>query len=68
MPRKRARSSSASGRESDDEEVVIPTRDAEYYDEEGDCVVRIENVLFKVRHTVILLTLVYIGSSFTAFI
>ncbi|KAJ7738982.1 hypothetical protein B0H16DRAFT_1465537 [Mycena metata] len=49
MPRKRARSSSASGRESDDEEVVIPTRDAEYYDEEGDCVVRIENVLFKPR-------------------
>ncbi|KAJ7610589.1 hypothetical protein DFH06DRAFT_1246149 [Mycena polygramma] len=49
MSRKRARSSSASGRESNDDENEdqVFSRDPVYYDEDGNCVIRVENVLFK---------------------
>ncbi|KAJ7174915.1 hypothetical protein C8R46DRAFT_1082034 [Mycena filopes] len=49
--RKRARSSddASEGEESEEETVVVPTRDPDYYDEEGNCVVKVENVLFRVH-------------------
>lgn len=51
--RKRARSSDDGSEEEEEENVVVPTRDPDYYDEEGTCVVKVENVLFRVRHTVV---------------
>ncbi|KAJ7642041.1 hypothetical protein FB45DRAFT_901656 [Roridomyces roridus] len=47
MARKRARSSSDSDEEEEEEELPSAGRDENYYDEDGDCVIRVENVLFK---------------------
>lgn len=38
-------------RASESDEEVEAIRDPEYYDDDGNCVIRVENVLFKVRGT-----------------